>query len=105
MNEPLDESVRFPLLTQLSRQRGMQILAIYKMHEAAALFGASRRAMNDRVADGQLTVRDLPGHGRFLPQDLEEFLAASAKKREPRNPQPRSAEPPRNARLSGSART
>ena len=98
MTEPIDESPSFPLLAQLSRQRGMQILSVYRMGDAALLFGVKKRTMNDRVADGQLTVRDLPGSGRFLPQDLEDFLVASVKKRKAPNHDPHSAEPRRRRR-------
>jgi hypothetical protein len=97
MSEP-SITTRFPLLAQLSELRGMPMLPVYQMGDAARLFGAKRRTMNDRAADGQLTVRDLPGRGRFLPQDLEEFIAGSAKNRKPPNPELESEGPRRRRR-------
>ena len=76
MPSPTNESSRYPLLEPLLRQRGLQLLAIYKIGDTALVFGVSRRTVHDWIADGRLRARDLPGRGRFLPQDLEDFLGS-----------------------------
>jgi hypothetical protein len=53
---------------------------MYKTRDVAALFGVRPRAISDWVADGRLRARDLPGRNRFLPQDIEQFLAASVQR-------------------------
>jgi Helix-turn-helix domain len=89
MSPPNEESPRFPLLEQLSRARGLALLPTYKIPDVALLFGVSRRTICDWIADGRLLARELPGRGRFLPQDLEHFLASSV-----RRPKPPPSEPP-----------
>jgi excisionase family DNA binding protein len=77
MTEPTP--ARFPLLESVLANRGLQPCAIYSLREAAKVFGVSSRTLQDWISGKKLRARKLPGHGRFLPQDLEEFLAASAK--------------------------
>ena len=68
------ESPRYPLLESIARLRGLPLEATYTIKATAALFGVSRRAIGDWCQDGKLTPRDLPGHGRFLCEDLEAFI-------------------------------
>jgi len=76
----LNGSSRYALLEPLLQQRALQLLPIYKIGDAALLFGVSRRTVHDWIADGRLRARDLPGRGRFLSQDLEDFLEGSVKR-------------------------
>jgi transposase len=59
---------------------GNPLQPTYSNRDVATLFGVSIRAIQDRVASGQLTARDLPGRAKFLPVDLEEFLQHSKKR-------------------------
>jgi hypothetical protein len=70
---------KYPLLETILAYRGLQMRAYYTVRDAAAIFGVSVRAIQDRVKRRQLKARDLPGHGRFLPLDLEEFLNNSSR--------------------------
>jgi excisionase family DNA binding protein len=82
MNNPNEESPSFPLLEQVSRLRGLPLLPMYKTRDVAALFGVSPRTIYDWIRDGRLPARDLPGRYRFLPQDIEDLLAASGQRHE-----------------------
>src|SRR5215472_6467901 len=82
MSNPDHEPSRFPLLEQISRLRGLPLLATYRTRDVAALFGVKNRAISDRVADGRLQARDLPGRARHLPQDIERLLEGSAQRRD-----------------------
>lgn len=70
---------RFPMLEQLLRIKGRELQATYSIRDLAQLFGVSVRAIQTRVASGQIASRDLPGRAKFLSEDLEAFLAASKK--------------------------
>lgn len=78
MNSP---SPKYPLLEELLSLQGRQLQACYRIAEVAQIFGVSPRAIQTRVALGQIASRDLPGRARFLPGDVEGFLASSLKKR------------------------
>lgn len=69
----------FPMLEAMLRIKGFQLQATYSVREVAGLFGVSVRAIQNRVAAGQIPSRDLPGRAKFLPQDIEAFLSASKK--------------------------
>lgn len=70
-------NTRYPLLEALLEQRGLQLQGIYAVGDAAAIFGVSRRTIQEWARDGKLLARDLPGRGRFLSDDLELFLERS----------------------------
>jgi len=72
---------KYPLLEEMLALRGMCLQATYTNRDLSKLFGVSIRAIQDRVANGQLTPRDLPGRAKFLPFDLEEFLLNSKRGR------------------------
>jgi hypothetical protein len=76
------ESPRYPLLESIARLRGLPLKAVYTIKDTAALFGVSPRTIVDWCRDGKLTPRDLPGHGRFLCEDLEIFLQQSRRPRQ-----------------------
>lgn len=65
---------RYPLLESLLRQKGLSLKGIYKYQDAAQIFGASVRTIQQFVRDDKLRCRDLPARGRFLSEDLEAFL-------------------------------
>jgi hypothetical protein len=68
---------KYPLLEEVLALRQMPLLPMYTIRDVAALFGVTVRAIQTRVASGQLPSRDLPGRAKFLPVDLEEFLRES----------------------------
>jgi len=72
---------RYPLLEEMLALREMKLLPSFTIRDAARLFGVTVRAIQSRVASGQLPSRDLPGRAKFLPSDLEQFLANSSRKR------------------------
>jgi hypothetical protein len=72
------EPNKYPLLREVLGAKSLQ--PTYTVRDVAQIFGVSARAIQSRVASGQLTARDLPGRARFLSQDLEDFLVASKKK-------------------------
>jgi hypothetical protein len=57
----------------------MSLQPTYTIRDVATLFGVSVRAIQTRVASGQLPSRDLPGRAKFLSADLEQFLRESKK--------------------------
>jgi excisionase family DNA binding protein len=71
----------FPLLHTVLEQRGMTPKGIYTNRDAAELFEVSVRTIQDWITDEKLPARNLPGRGRFLAQDLEEFLAGSTRQK------------------------
>ena|SRR5215469_14911506 len=69
---------RFPLLEQLLRDGGIPMKPAYKTRDLARLFDVKPRTIQEWIRDGRIkSVRDLPGHNRLLPQDIEEFLRDS----------------------------
>jgi hypothetical protein len=73
-------TTKYPLLQEILAIKNLSLQATYTVRNLALIFGVSPRAIQQRVADGQITSRDLPGRARFLSEDIEEFLAASKKK-------------------------
>lgn len=71
---------RYPLLEEMLSLCGLNLQPTYSNADIAKLFLVSIRAIQDRVAAGQLTARDLPGRAKFLPSDIEEFLHNSRRK-------------------------
>jgi hypothetical protein len=70
---------KYPLLGEILAIKGLSLQATYKNKDAASIFGCSVRAIQERVASGNLVARDLPGKARFLSVDLEQFLENSKK--------------------------
>jgi hypothetical protein len=71
---------KFPLLQEILTIKNLPLQPMYSVHSIAEIFGVTPRAIQNRVASGQLVPRDLPGRARFLNQDIEAFLEASLKK-------------------------
>jgi hypothetical protein len=74
-------TTKYPLLQAILGIKNLPLQATYTIHDLAQLFGVSARAIQQRVADGKIPARDLPGRARFLSDDLEAFLVASRKSR------------------------
>ena len=68
---------KYPLLHEMLTLRGMPLLPVFRLMDAANLFATSKRNIQDWIASGAMPSRKLPKQGRFLPVDLEEFLVAS----------------------------
>lgn len=71
---------KYPLLEEILRIKGLLLQATYTIRNLAGIFDVSVRAIQNRVASGQLSARDLPGRAKFLSEDIEAFLVASKKK-------------------------
>jgi len=68
---------KYPLLEEMLALRQMALRPTFTIRDVAKLFGVTVRAVQSRVASGQLASRDLPGRAKFLPVDLEDFLRES----------------------------
>jgi len=75
-------TIAYPLLKEILTLKNLELTATFSIRDVARIFGVSVRAIQNRVASGQLPSRDLPGRARFLPTDLEAFIASSRKGRE-----------------------
>ena len=73
-------TTKYPLLEEILALKDLRLQPTYTIRNIAVIFGVSPRAIQNRVASGQLNSRDLPGRARFLNQDVEAFLVASYKK-------------------------
>ena len=73
-------TTKYPLLQEILALKGLNLQPTYTIRDVASLFIVTPRAIQNRVASGQLQARDLPGRAKFLSEDLEAFLAASLKK-------------------------
>jgi hypothetical protein len=68
---------KYPLLEELLSSMGLSLKGVYTNRDVAAMFGVDVRSIQEWIAGGRLQSRDLPGRGRFLSCDLEEFLRNS----------------------------
>ena len=75
-----NSDMTFPLLQQILAIKNLPLQPTYTIRNIAVIFGVSPRAIQNRVASGQLVPRDLPGRAKFLNQDVEDFLRASRKR-------------------------
>lgn len=73
------ETTKYPLLEALLSSRNLPLQPMYRNRDVAAIFDVCVRVIQNRIASGHLRARDLPGRWRFFPQDLEDYLQASAK--------------------------
>jgi hypothetical protein len=76
---------KYPLLESLLTAKGLPDKGVWSIGDVAEIFGVRNRAIYDWVANGKLAIRDLPGRGRFLSEDLEEFLKNSKRLPKGRN--------------------
>ena len=68
---------KYPLLEAVLAAKGLPNKGVWSIADVAGLFGVRNRTIFDWVANQKLAARDLPGRGRFLSEDLEEFLRNS----------------------------
>ena len=80
--EDQSRSRSYPHLEEMLALRQMVLQPTFTIRDVAKLFGVTMRSIQSRVASGQLPSRDLPGHAKFLPYDLEQFLRESRKGRQ-----------------------
>lgn len=71
------EASKYPLLETMLALKDLGLQPMYTNRDVARMFEVSVRAIQNWIAAGRLTPRNLPGRWRFFPQDLEEFLRAS----------------------------
>lgn len=71
---------KYPLFQEILALKELQLQPVYSIRDIAAIFNVTPRAIQNRVARGQIQSRDLPGRGKFLSEDIETFLVASRKK-------------------------
>jgi hypothetical protein len=69
----------YRLLEEILAIKNLTLQPMYGTRDIAELFGVSVRAIQNRIASGQLIPRNLPGRAKFLTQDVEDFLLASRK--------------------------
>ena len=81
-----DETLgKYPLLQALLSAKGLTVRGVWSIGDVAEIFGVRNRAIYDWIGNGKIAVRNLPGHGRFLSEDLEEFLTNSKRVPKGRN--------------------
>ena len=73
---------KYPLLEELLRLRALPLKATFTNKDIAELFETSIRTIQNLVSDGKLRNRKLPGRARFLPVDLETYIAGTVKVRD-----------------------
>jgi hypothetical protein len=76
---------KYPLLEAVLLAKGLPDKGIWTIADVANLFGIRNRAVYDWINNQKLAARDLPGRGRFLSVDLEEFLRNSKRLPKGRN--------------------
>jgi hypothetical protein len=76
---------KHPLLEAVLTAKGMLVKGVWTIGDVAQIFGVKNRAIYDWIANQKLAARDLPGHGRFLSVDLEDFLRNSKRLPKGRN--------------------
>jgi hypothetical protein len=74
-----DQHAKCPLLERLLVEKGLPLKGVYTNRDVAEIFGVSVRAIQERGSRGELKARNLPGRGRFLSVDLEDFLLNSSR--------------------------
>ena len=77
MTTPQPTVGRYPLLETLLSEKSFSFKGLYTNCDAATIFAVSSRTIQQWVRDGKLHARNLPGRGRFLSEDLENFLQNS----------------------------
>jgi hypothetical protein len=74
------ENTKYPLLQEYLAIQDMTLRPAYTIPEVANLFRVSVRTIQDRIAHGQIIVRDIPGRAGILPADLEAVFTRTKKK-------------------------
>ena len=71
-------TTKFPMLEAILAMKNLPLEPMYTTVGFAELFGVSARSIQNWLTAGKLAARNLPGRWRFLAQDVEDFLKASA---------------------------
>ena len=79
MSDQEPKSAKYPLLAALLGEKRLSLKGTYTNRDVAKIFGVSVRTIQDWSRNGYFKPRNLPGRGRFLSEDLEEFLRNSSK--------------------------
>lgn len=74
-------SYKYPLLQEILTLMGLSLRPVYTIRDLANLFKVTPRAIQNRVATGQIQSRNLPGRVKFLSEDIEAFLVGSSRKK------------------------
>jgi predicted site-specific integrase-resolvase len=69
------------MLEAILALQNLTLQPMYTNRDVAKIFKVCVRAIQNWITAGHLTPRDLPGRWKFFPQDLEEFLNGSNKRR------------------------
>ena len=75
-----DEEAKYPLLASLLAEKGLRLKGTYTNRDVAEIFGVAVRTIQEWVRKGCPNPRDLPGRGKFLSADLEDFLKRSGRR-------------------------
>jgi hypothetical protein len=76
---------RYPLLNALLTAKGLPDKGVWSIGDMANIFGVGKRAIYDWISNHKIAPRDLPGRGKFLSADIEEFLTNSRRVPKKRN--------------------
>jgi hypothetical protein len=76
------------LLESLLEQKHLPMKGIFTYHDLAKMLDAGVRTVQVWCKDKKIVVRDLPARGRFLAQDIEEFLERSVRRQVGREEKP-----------------
>ena len=68
---------KYPLLEEFLEIQNLTLKPKYTTKEVAQIFGVTPRSVQSWIKLGKMIARDLLGHGRFLPGDLEDYLRNS----------------------------
>lgn len=79
------QSPKYPLLEGILADQNLSLKPMYTNRDVATIFNVCVRAIQNWISAGRLTPRDLPGRWKFFPRDLEDFLANSKKKVNPKD--------------------
>lgn len=75
------ETAKYPLLESVLAIQNLPLKPMYTNRDVAEIFQVCVRAIQNWITAGRLTPRDLPGRWKFFPQDLEDFLSTSTRRR------------------------
>ena len=65
---------KYPLLEAVVSAKGLPVKGVWTITDVAHIFGVGNRTIYGWIANQELVPRHLPGRGKFLSKDLEEFL-------------------------------
>ena len=82
MSNPEKEPHGYPLLESLLEQKHLPMKGIFTYHDLAHILDAGVRTVQVWCKEKRIVVRDLPARGRFLAQDIEQFLERSARRQQ-----------------------